>query len=366
MQSFVNFRHNADRVNPRQLVTDVDARYHARIRKGHDLVIGGGYRFLEEATDAAYTFSISPKTLNEQVVNAFAQDEIALGRRVRLTLGAKIERDTYAGWGLQPTARAMWSVVPKRHHVWAAVSRALRTPSLGDVSSRFNYASFIGQGGLPVVIGALGNPAYKSEEIINGEGGYRLELGTAASVDVTTFVTSYDNLKTNEPLAPRMETEPGPLHLFIPVQFGNLLAATSRGVEIAARWTPVQWWRLEAGYSTFHLTPHLSPQSRDAEAASYDGNAPGVQWQARSALSITSRVQVDTLLFHAGALRGLGVPAYTRADVRAEVGLTRQLSASLVGQNLFDPRHTEFAGAGAIVTATQVPRSVKVQLRWHF
>jgi hypothetical protein len=46
--------------------------------------------------------------------------------------------------------------------------------------------------------------------------------------------------------------------------------------------------------------------------------------------------------------------------------LTRQLSASLIGQNLFDPRHAEYAGAAAIVTPTQIPRSVKVQLRWQF
>jgi hypothetical protein len=46
--------------------------------------------------------------------------------------------------------------------------------------------------------------------------------------------------------------------------------------------------------------------------------------------------------------------------------LTRQLSASLIGQNLFDPHHAEYAGAAAIVTPTQIPRSVKVQLRWQF
>jgi iron complex outermembrane receptor protein len=366
VQSFVNFRHNIDGVNPRQLLADVDARYHAQIRNGHDVVIGGGYRFLKEATDGQFGFSIFPKSLEESIVSAFAQDEMALGRRVRLTLGAKLERDTYVGWGVQPTARAMWSLIPRRHHVWGAVSRALRTPSVGEVSGRFNFTSFMGQGGLPVVIGAIGNPAYKSEEVVSGEGGYRLEIGAAASVDVTTFVTSYDNLKTGEPLTPRMETEPGPPLLFIPIQFGNLLEATTRGVEIAGRWTPVHWWRLEGGYSTFHLTPHLSPESGDSVSASYDGDAPGVQWQARSAVSVTSRLQLDALLFHAGALRGLEVPAYTRADVRAEVHLTRQVSAVFVAQNMFDPRHVEFASIGGFVAATQIPRSVKVQLRWHF
>ena len=110
--------------------------------------------------------------------------------------------------------------------VWAAVSRAVRTPSLGDVSGRYNFTSFIGQGGLPVVVGAIGNPDFQSEEVLNTEAGYRLEIGSVASVDVTAFVGRYDNLKTSEPLPPRMELLPAPAHLFIPVQFGNLLEAT--------------------------------------------------------------------------------------------------------------------------------------------
>jgi iron complex outermembrane receptor protein len=154
--------------------------------------------------------------------------------------------------------------------------------------------------------------------------------------------------------------------LFVPVQFQNLLQATTTGVEIAARWTPVSWWRLEGGYSTFHLTPHVSSESRDTAAASFDGNAPGTQWQVRSALSLAPRTQLDTTLFHTGALSALGIAAYTRADARVEVALTRQLSASLVGQNLCDPRHAEYGGNGAIVTSTEIPRSAHVQLRWEF
>jgi iron complex outermembrane receptor protein len=366
VQSFVNFRRNIDPVNPRQLLADIEARYHTRIANRHDVVIGGGFRLIDEHTDGGFAFSIAPKQVSETVASFFAQDEIALGQQVRLTLGAKVERDTYAGWGLQPTARVMWEVVPKRHHLWAAVSRALHTPSLGDVLGRYNFASFVGQGGLPVVIGALGNPDFQSEEVVNGETGYRLELGTMASVDVTAFVASYDKLKTSEPLAPRMELTPGPPHLFVPVQFGNLLQARTTGIEIAARWTPVSWWRLEGGYSTFHLTPHLSPDSRDTAAAAFDGNAPGRQWQLRSALSLAPRTQFDAMLFHTGALRTLDIAAYTRADVRVEVALTRQLSAAIVGQNLFDPRHAEYGGNGAIVTATQIPRSAHLQLRWEF
>ena len=253
------------------------------------MVVGAGYRFLDERVGEGFTFTINPRTVDETIVNAFAQDEIALGRRVHLTLGGKLERDSYAGWKLQPTARLMWS--PAAHqHVWAAASRAVHSPSLGDMSGRYNFTSFIGAGGLPVVVGALGNPDFQPETVLDVEAGYRAEIGSVASVDVTAFRASYHNLKTSEPLAPRMELTPAPMHLFIPAQFGNLLAATTSGVEIAAHWTPVAAVRFDGGYSTFLLTPHLSPASRDAAAASFDGSAPRAQWYARSAATIAPRV----------------------------------------------------------------------------
>ncbi len=366
VQSYLDYHHNDDSVNPRQTLVDVDAQYHMKVARRHDVVVGAGYRYLAENVDGSFSFSIAPNEVDETVVNAFAQDEMALGSRVQLTLGAKVERDTYAGWGVQPTARAMWSVVPQRQQLWAAVSRALRTPSLGDVSGRYNYTSFIGQGGLPVVVGALGNPRYRPETVVDTEAGYRVEIGSAASVDLTAFRGSYDKLKTSEPLAPRLEVAPGPAHLFIPVQFGNLLQATTAGIEIAVHVTPFTWWRADGGYSTFHLTPHVSSASGDHAAAAFNGNAPRAQWQARSGFAIAPRVQLEAMLFHSGALPTLGVAAYTRADARIAIALTPHLIASAVGQNLFDARHPEYAGSGAIVTSTLIPRSARLQLVWQF
>jgi iron complex outermembrane recepter protein len=365
VQSSFDFRHNDDTTNPKQMLADVEAQYHAAVWRGHDVIVGAGYRLVDEDVPGGFSFSITPNAVDETVVNAFAQDEVALGPRVKLTLGAKLERDSFVGWGLQPTARVMWTVVPQKQQVWAAVSRALHTPSLGDVSGRYNYTSFIGPREAPVVVGALGNPALQSEEVVATEVGYRLELGTVASIDATGFVGRYDNLRTSEPLAPRLELTPAPVHLFIPVQFANLLQATSSGVEIGAHLMPASWWRVDGSYSTFHLTPHLSPASHDAAAASFDGNAPGAQWQARSAFSIGRGVELDAMLFHAGELTNLKVDAYTRADARLQVPLTRLLSLSVIGQNLFDPAHAEFAGQGAIVTPTLVPRSASIDLVWR-
>jgi iron complex outermembrane receptor protein len=365
VQSFFNAHHNNDSVNPRQMLADVDAQYQFALGARHDVVVGAGYRFLNEHVDGGIAFSIMPNIVHETIVNTFAQDEIALGRRVQLTLGGKLERDSYVGWGVQPTARLMWSPAAQ-HHVWAAASRALRSPSLSDISGRYNYTSFVGQGGLPVVVGALGNPGYRSETVLDAEAGYRAEIGSVASVDVTLFRASYHNLKTSEPLAPRIELTPAPMHLFIPVQFGNLLAATTAGVEIAAHWTPVSAVRLDGGYSTFRLTPHLSTASRDTASASFDGTAPGATWYARSATTIAPRVRLDGTVFHSGALAKLAIPAYTRLDLQLEMSFTRHMSVAIVGQNLLDPAHAEFGSAGGIVNATFIPRSARVQVGYRF
>jgi len=44
--------------------------------------------------------------------------------------------------------------------------------------------------------------------------------------------------------------------------------------------------------------------------------------------------------------------------------LTRGLFLSVVGQNLFDRAHAEYAGQAAIVTPTLVPRSASINLIW--
>src|SRR5262249_24526616 len=132
VQSFFDYRHNVDSVDPRQTTADIAAQYHATLWQRHDVVIGAGYRDLREKTLGGFSFSIAPSSVDETLTNGFVQDEIALERRLHLTLGAKVEHGTLTGGNVQPTARVMWSPAPP-HHVWAAVSRAVRTPSLGDV-----------------------------------------------------------------------------------------------------------------------------------------------------------------------------------------------------------------------------------------
>jgi iron complex outermembrane recepter protein len=328
-----------------------------------DLVAGAGYRLIDEAFAGRFGFSMTPNSASSSLLTAFMQDEIALFRnRLAVTLGSQVQYDGASGAGVQPTARAIWKGLHGQRF-WAATSRALRTPSLDERGFRVEYPPVPTAGGLPLIVTALGNPAVKTETLIDAELGYRLEIGTTASIDATGFMGHYDHLITHEVAAPVVQFVPSP-QVLVTSQGGNQLTATTRGLEVAGHWSPTPAWRVDGSYTAFHLTPQLAATSLDPLAATSDGNAPSTQWQLRSAWSPSPRVSFALATFRVGALRQLQVPAYTRADVNAEWRFTGRLSVQVIGQNLLDPATSEFATASSFLLATQVPRSVSLRLRW--
>ena len=245
---------------------DVDTQYHTALGAHQDLVAGAGYRFIDERFAGRVGFSLTPAEDSSSLLTAFVQDEIALfGNRLAVTLGSQVQYDSDSGAGVQPTARVMWKALP-RQRLWAATSRALRTPSLYERGIRVDFPPVPSASGLPLVVTVLGNPAAETETLVDAEAGYRLEIGTAASIDVTGFVGRYDHLRTQEPAAPVVQFVPSP-HILVTSQFGNQLEATTRGLEVAGHWTPVPAWRLDGSYTAFHVTPHLAAASQDPSAA---------------------------------------------------------------------------------------------------
>jgi iron complex outermembrane receptor protein len=322
--------------------------------------------------DGGIGYAFNPNRHQDQVFNAFAQDEISLaGRRIALTLGAKLEHSTGPGFSVQPTARVMWNLRP-RQHLWAAVSHAVRTPSLVDEGIRVDLP-VIPAGGpgnigspLPLALVALGNPAIANERLVSWETGYRLDIGSRAAIDVTGFLGRYQSLESTEPSVPAVILLGGRPVVYVATTFQNLQAADTRGAEITARVTLTSAWQMDGTFSAFHLTPHPDPASHDPLGPTYDGNAPAYQWRGHSAFTLGPRVQADALLFYVGALEQIGIPAYTRADVRVEWKWTRQLSVVVQGQNLLTASHLEFGGLDTSIVSTQVPRSGGLRFTWRF
>jgi iron complex outermembrane receptor protein len=349
----------------RRRVADADFEYHSGSTR-HDVVAGGGYRFDYERFAGRAGYSLIPDSAGESLANVFAEDQIAIaGNRLHVTLGARIEHDGSAGWGLQPTARLMTNL-PRGQHLWAATSRALRTPSMLDHSLRLDLSPDGNAGPLPVSVTISGNAATRNEELTDIEAGYRAEIGRDVTIAVTAFAGRYQHLRTSEPGDPTLAFSGTTPYIAMPMRFANLGGADTSGIEMDAQWAPLAWWRVDGSFTGFHLTPRSDARSGDAAAAVYDGDAPARQWQLHSAWSLGTRAAVDARLFRVGRLRNLGIDAYTRADVRVELPLTRALTAAFAGQNLLTGRHTEFNGASAAITSTLVPRSAHAQLTWRF
>jgi iron complex outermembrane receptor protein len=340
--------------------SDIDAQYETMLGARHGLVFGGGYRYVSVATDDTLTLHIGSRGLH--TLNTFVQDEIAVREDVAVTVGSKVEYDTLGGWGLSPSARVMWEASAGQR-LWAAVSRTRRTQALTDLDFRINLMVVPGPG-LPIAIGVEGNPDYRSEELLQTEAGYRVRLGSTGAIDATVFTGSYDGLPTLEPLEPTVALTPVP-HLRAGVFLANLMDARMSGLEVTARWTPMPRWQLESSYSFLHLTTEVDPASLDPAAPTADGSAPQHQWAGRTTVTVRPGVQFGASVSRVGRLRELRVPAYTRVDARAEFRLTGRLTAAIVGQNLSNGDHREFA-SDIVYLASSVPRSARLDLRWSF
>jgi iron complex outermembrane receptor protein len=344
---------------------DVDTQYHTLLGAHQDVVAGTSYRFTDEEFKGTIGLSLTPPDDHSYLWTAFVQDEVGLlNNRLAVTLGSQVQYDSLTGVGVQPTARVIWKGLP-RQRLWAALSRALRTPALDELGIRVDYPPAAGPGGLPLLVRAMGSPSVVTETLVEAEAGYRLEIGKTASVDITGYVGRYEHLLTSEVGAPVLQFVPSP-QIVVTSHNSNQLDATTRGVEIAGQWTPVPAWRLDGSYTAFHLTPELAATSLDPLAGAADGTAPNTQWQLRTTFSPHNRLTVGGAIFHVGPLVQLQVGAYTRADLNAEWSFSRRLSLMAIGQNLFDAAHPEFAGLTSLLLPTQVGRSASLRLRWAF
>jgi len=348
--------------------SDLDAQYEVRAGTRHGLVMGAGYRWVALAADDTLTVRIGEHST--RTANVFVQDEIVVTQDVALTLGAKLEHDTFGGWGLLPSARVMWEA-STRQRVWAAAARARRTPSVLDraLGVRLDIVpgpTLPGVGpALPVVIGLQGNPEYETETFQQAEAGYRVRLGADAGLEFTAYRGAYEGLPTVEPLPPVLELTPAPPHILRLSQLTNFLDLDATGFEANARWAPVEPWQVEGSYTYLRLHGLVDPASVSTAVPNLNGSAPRHQWHVRSTVSPSPWLEVSASLWRVGRLVDLEVPAYTRLDARTELRLGAHAALAATGQNLSQPRHREFASP-LLSLANSVGRTGRIDFRWTF
>ena len=353
---------------------DAEFQHHIAVGRRQDVVWGLSGRFVSHRSngDRLSPAHFNPNDESTRHVSIFAQDDFHLVKdRLRLTLGSKLEHFTDIGgatgeFNAEPSVRMSWTP-SGRQTVWAAVSRAVRTPARSDTDLFVNIAALPGTDAMPNVIAFSGNGNLKSETVVAYEAGYRVQPRSILTVDIATFYNSYDRLRTHEPRAPYFEAEPKPAHVIIPIVFDNLMRGETHGVEALVKLNPVKAWMLSGSYSYLRMHLHPYAKSRDAKSQQViEGSNPQHQFQIHSSFKLPCNVDLDASLYHVSRLAALQVPGYTRLDVQFAWRVSEGIELSAGGQNLLNDRHAEFAGNGAGVTTSLVKRNAFAKITWRF
>jgi iron complex outermembrane receptor protein len=242
-------------------------------------------------------------------------------------VGSKFEHNDYTGFEVQPGIRMLWKPSDIQN-VWASVSRAVRTPS----RSEYDIYSF------------MWSPRMEnSEDLIAYELGYRIQLTRSFALDLASYLNKYKHLN----IYPDKNAD-----------------AETYGVELAANWDVLGWWRIGASYTYLHMhirrdyypPPHSDPNS----LFSFDPNSPppppppdispeksspNHQFVIHSSIDLHRHLELDLDLRYVDNL-GIYVGSYTELDARLGWKPRKDVEISVVGRNLLHDHHLEFQSHG--------------------
>lgn len=347
---------------------DVELQHRFSLGQRNHFVWGVGYRGAEDRIDDAFMVEVDPARRYTSLVNAFAQDEIALvPDRLRLTLGTKLERNSYTEFEFQPGGRLLWT--PHEHHtLWASVARAVRTPSRMESDGRINLQVLPPgvAGPVPMVIAIAGRDGYDAEELIAYETGYRVQPWKALSLDLAAFYNDYDQLRTGEPGYVGPEGFPPPHNVAITEAHNNRFGETYGG-ELAATWQATDWWRFRGSYSFLRMQLHTRHRSADTTSASIEGQSPRHQVSILSSINLPANLELDCAWRFVDALPGYDIDSYLEMDARLGWRPSKHWEFAIVGRNLLDKQHPEFAPSILVGGQTaEVQRGIFARVTFRF
>lgn len=339
---------------------DIDFLHHIKLGDRQDVSYGGGLRWSPNRyIPKTPVLDVLPETNTDHIYSGFLQDEIHFADdRFTLTLGAKLQHNNFSGFDVQPTARGLWKF-NRRQSVWAAVTRAVTTPSRIEEGIQINAGEI--SAAPPIFLVVSGNPQFQSEKSLGYEGGYRQLLTPKLYVDLDVFHNDYENLQSFG--TPTLVGDD------LTIFYENAIAGTTNGIEISPNWNPRPWWKLSGSYSyvgiDFHANAPGSDISSTGSVNTYEGSSPAHQMKIQSRFDITKRFEFDQTYGYESALPAQKVRAYQTLDVRLGWNPTKEWNLSLVGQNLFQPYHFEWGTGDPSELPIGIRRAAYVKLSWR-
>jgi iron complex outermembrane receptor protein len=310
----------------------------------HELVFGAEARAWREYFLSTNIFHFAEPEATISLGAAFAQDIVTLSPDVKLTVGVKLEDNSYSGLDWMPNLRLAFTPFDNTL-IWAAASRAVRTPN--RIERELTATGILSP-----------SPDFQSESLWAFEAGYRAQPTSRLSVSITAFYDLYDDLRTDQ-FTPTL----------FPIVLKNGGEGASYGIEAWASYVVTDAWRLRAGANTLQRDFRTKRGFNDLTQLQSAGLDPRYQAQLRSDMQLAPSVDLDLAVRRVGRVTGVNgvqnAPAYTEGDARLAWRLRDDLELSVSGLNLFNDHHLEINDASTTPVRT-VPRSVYVGLRWGF
>lgn len=329
---------------------DVDFQHRLSLGTTQTMVWGLGFRNSLDVVSNAPALGFLPARLTHQLYSAFLQDEFHLGNGLSITAGTKLEHNDYTGLEIEPSLRAQWQPAEDTT-VWAAVSRAVRTPSRIDRDMRQPTPPY------PGLIN--GNTQFDSETLIAWEAGYRARNTSAISTSASVFYNVYNNIRS-------ISITPNTI---LPFFISNNVAGHAYGAELTGSLQLIDNWSLHAGYNFLQTRLHVKEGQFDLAEARNETADPKHQLSLRTSIDLSERLELDAGLRWVDRLPNNdaqtpgSVPSYVDLNMRIAWHFSNQLELSVAGQNLLHRQHPEYGFPRP--DRAEIERSVYGKLVWR-
>ncbi|MBN2102667.1 TonB-dependent receptor [bacterium] len=381
LHSYIDYSdREAEELKQRYITGDINIQHRFMVRENHELIYGGEYRFTTDHLRGTPFTGMDPEKKQLGMISGFFQDEISLfDRRIFLTAGSKMEYNSVTGLEIQPTLRGLWHGTTK-YRLWAAISRAVRTPSRAERDANI-LAAYSPPGNLaiqddyPMFGRVVGQSGFDSETMIAYEMGYRFQPEANLYLDFSVYYNQYDRLRIGGKGETRLMGTPEDPYIEQLLVMQNGMACESMGLEALVDWNVKTFFRIRLIYS--YLDMYFSYDQDyiiDGQVlADYtDEKSPDHQMGIWCSWNPASSVKLDVLGHYQSENQNIADPLNIHMNARLAWQYTPMISIALTGQNLWEAGKTEFISTfpGILVhnaLSTKTPRSIFLQtcIHWH-
>jgi iron complex outermembrane recepter protein len=336
---------------------DIDLIHHFMVKQRNEIIWGFGARWsLGDIIQTVPTVDFTPHHQGDNTYSAFFQDQIAiLQNKLWLTLGSKFEHNIFTGWENEPSGRVLWAPTPHQT-LWAAVTRAVRTPS--RIDEDLQLTGFVSTPP-SVYVCVCDNGKFVSETLLSYEAGYRKLVSSRLYLDIAAFHNKHNDLTSFGDATISIVRTPPPFAILVSLPFANGIRGSTNGGEFSPEWKATHWMDVKATYSYMTMSLEDKPtHTKTSYVSMYEGSSPHHEVTAQILFNLPKGFEFDPTYRYVSALPALTVHAYQTADARLAWHFAKRFDLSITGQNLFQPRHAE---SGSVL----VQRTAYAQISWR-